>query len=464
MPQTTSSSSNRTKLVGLLLLLTVLAACTPAVGGATKPVLTEPPRAAPYERALSAQVSVDADGCTLDSVETAQGDAVRRQLELNGDPAFDPARLAPEVRCWYEELWSVLSDPARASYYTSRADRYDLYTYARELNTHISALLTALRVTGDLAILDEVDRLAQHMRAKLEDTWTGRAASDSGSVDGYLNWVWDRDHSAEHRGRDVHEIDEMRTHALVAQFAYAFKANEQSQGPNGVDYAERAEFWTDYLVNHFEAKWRDRHDAPWPEFPFLTRPHMHETVDFIRYHHYMYLLTGRQPYQDEVDRLTRIVLDNMVEVASDAGPALVSPRSILSLGGTLEYLMPSTYVRYLYASAVDLNLESVAGWTGDGVLQKLARSLSEFIIDNGAEDFARDMGGGVDRGSVRASDPDEWSRFSRARYNISPYALLSAWDSGGSVAEVSKLVYSLTSSSQRDVFIPVAMMLDAAMN
>src|SRR5690606_23357702 len=113
---------------------------------------------------------------------------------------------------------------------------------------------------------------------------------------------------------------------------------------------------------------------------------------------------------------------------------------------------------------VDLNLGSVPGWADDGVLEGLARSLSEFMIDNGADDFARDMGGGVDRGSVPASDPDEWSRFSPSRYNISPYAMLSAWDSGGTIAAVSKEVYARISASQRNIFIPVAMMLDAAMN
>src|SRR5690606_37195696 len=334
-----------------LLLLAVLCACTPpGVVGATKPVLSEPPRAVPYERASSVEARIEADGCRLSGASVAGAGSTGRALDLTGESGFTPDQLPASVRCWYEALWAVLQNPGRSAYYTSRADRYDLYTYSREMNTHINALLTSLRVTGDLAILDEVDRLAQHMRAKLEDTWTRGAGRDSGSRDGYLNWVWDRDGSDQHRGRDIHEIDEMRTHALVAQFAYAFKANEGLEGPHDVDYAERAAFWTDYLVNHFEAKWRERHRVPWPEFPFLTRPHMHETVDFIRYHHYMYLLTGREPYKGEALRLTEVAIGNLVEVASEAGPALVSPRSVLSLGGSLEYLMPSTYVRYLYAS------------------------------------------------------------------------------------------------------------------
>src|SRR5690606_4115691 len=128
-------------------LLTVLSACTPAaIGGANKPVLPEPPRTVPYERASSAEAQVDADGCRLAVPAPSSADFAGRALELTGDPDFKPEQLASEVRCWYEELWSVLLDPDRSAYYTSRANRYDLYTYAREMNTHINALLTALRV------------------------------------------------------------------------------------------------------------------------------------------------------------------------------------------------------------------------------------------------------------------------------------------------------------------------------
>ena len=456
--------ARRSRVWGTLILLAFLTACAPtARGGASKPVLDQPPRDAPYSREVTATVTTTTDGCTLEGVESGGGTSGFRSPELRGDPDFAPSRLAPDVRCWYEALWAVLLEPSRSEYYTSRANRYDLYTYAREINTHISALLTALRATGDLAILDEVDRLTQHMRAKLEDTWTRGAQREDGSVDGYLNWVWDRE-STQYRGRDTHEIDEMRTHALVAQVAYAFEANAGLEGPNGVDYAERAEFWRHYLIDHFEAKWRERHDTPWPEFPFLTRPHMHETVDFIRYHHYLYLLTGEEPYRDEVERLTAIAFGNMVEVPTEAGPALVSPRSVLSLGGSLEYLMPSTYARYLYASAIDLHLQGVDGWASNARMEALARSFSEFVMDNGPRDFARDMGGGVDRGGVPASDADSWSRFSQARYNISSYALLSAWDAGGSIAEVSRVIFDRLNPSQRDIFIPVSLLLDAALN
>lgn len=453
-----------TRWLAVLVLILSLASCTPpGVVRATQPVLTEPVRAQPFPHQSTAEVTVTSDGCRLDASE-ATSPAAPRSLGLVGDPDFDPGGLPSDARCWYEELWTILLKPSFATYITSRADRNDLYTYGREMNTHIDTLLTALRITGDLALLDEVDRLAQHMRAKLNDTWTGAAALDRGSVDGYLNWVWDRDTSAQHRGRDIHEIDEMRTHSMVAQFAYAFKANAGLESPNGVDYAERAAFWTGYLVDHFEAKWRARHDVPWPEFPLIVRPHMHETTEFIRYHHYMALLTGYEEYRHEAERMTEIVMNNFVEVPSEAGPALVTPRSVLAMGGSVRYLLPSTYVRYLYSTAVDLYLEGASGWASNDIMEKLTRSLSEFIMDNGSIDFARDIGGGVSRGGVPATDSNEWSRFSPERYNISSYALLSAWDDSGKVASISVQVFARISEDRRNVFIPVAMMLDAALN
>ena len=464
MRQSHVSEGPRYQRLAAVLVIALLVACSPpGVVGAVPPLMPEPPVAQPYARATDVMTEVGADGCHLVDVETV-ATRTRASLSLVGDPEFDPSALHPEIRCWYEELWSVLLEPSRSAYFTSRADRYDLYTYAREMNTHIGALLTALRITGDLRILDEVDRLAQHMRSQLKDTWAGRAARDEGSKDGYLNWVWDRETSDAHRGRDINEIDEMRTHSMVAQFAYAFSVNEGLASPNGVDYAERAKFWTYYLVDHFEAKWRERHGIPWPEFPFITRPHMHETTEFIRYHHYMYLLTGHDEYRSEAERMTKLVMGNFVEVQTDAGTAYVTPRSVLSMGGSVRYLLPSTYVRYLYATAVDLHLEGVSPWSADDTMERLARSLSEFIMDDGDSDFARDMGGGVSRGGVPATDSSEWFRFSAERYNISPYALLSAWDDSGKVAKVSKSVFAHYRGRQGNVFIPVAMMLDAALN
>ena len=460
-----------TRFVAAVGVATVLlGACqVPAANRAPSPVMTEAPPDAPYARSASASVSVEADACrvTLGSGEehTSEPVALRvaaRDLSLRGTTEFDARTLPTEVRCWYEELWSVITDERLARVTTERAASDNLYTYARALQTHVVALLTALRVTGDLALLDEVDRLAQHMRAALDDSWRGRARSDRGGSDGYLNWVWRGSDSRQYAGRDIHATDEMRTHALVAEMAYAFAINADLASPNGVDYGERAEFWQTYLVDHFEAKWRERNDVAWPRFPFLSRPHMHESTTFVRYHHYMSLLTGKSAYAQEARRLSRIVLDNMREAPTPTGPALVWPRSVLSEGGKEDYLMPTTYGRYVMADAVDLFLEGFDDWGDVGVPAAMARTLTQFVMDDGTDSFARDIGGGVARAGI-APSARSWARFTDQKYVISPYVLVAAWDDGTKIVDVSRAVYATRSSSQRDVFIPVGLLLASAL-
>lgn len=440
----------------------LLSGCMPpGAASAALPASIEPPGVVPHERELR-QTRIGPDGCLLADSATGAGSLAGRTIDLRGNPDFDPRALSSEMACWYEELWRVITNDNQVRYIMELATSDNLYHYSRTINTHISALLMAFRLTGDLALLDEVDRLAQHMRTKLADSWRGASGLGSQGRDGYLNWVWRQAPNEDHFGRDVHATDEMRTHALVAAFAWAFRVNDDLQSPSGVDYRERADFWTRYLVDHFEAKWRERNRVPWPRFPFMERPHMHETVDFVRYHHYMNLLTGRGEYRQEAERLTAVVMANFREAETDRGPALVTPMSLLAEGGNVEYLMPSVYARKIYSDAVELRLEGVRGWSDD-LLVGLARALTEFIMDDGSDSFARDIGGGVGRAGLAASGANDWDRFTPLRYVISSFALVSAWDDSGKAARLSVEAYSKVQERLRDVYVPVAMLLDAGL-
>lgn len=447
------------------LVIAAVACAPPGVGRAMSPALSEPPPATAYRREAALSAVVIADGCSLApelAAPEARPAAALASAGLRGDPSFDPNELSASARCWYEELWSLIADPGRSRQFTNWAASNDLYTYSRDLNTHVNALLLAFRVTGDLLLLDEVERLAQHMRTALADTWHGAASLDRGSVDGYLNWVWRVAPDPDHYGRDLHINDEMRTHALVAQIAWALRNNADLESPNGVDYGERAEFWLTYLREHFEAKWRERERVPWPRMPFVYRPHMHAMVDFVRYHHYMHLLTGEDAYRGEFERLSGVVLDNMRVASAPTGPALVTPRSILAMGGSEGYLMPSTYARYVFATAVDMYFEGAGRWSDADLLGQLARALSEFMLDDGDAVLARDVGGGVERAGIPASDADDWDRVLPYQFGNSPFAFLSAWERGDRIAAAALEVYSGLSRSDRGVFIPVAMLVDIA--
>ncbi|MEX2541123.1 MAG: hypothetical protein WD314_04915 [Trueperaceae bacterium] len=383
-----------------------------------------------------------------------------RSSVLQGDPDFDPDSLAPDVRRWYDELWASLELPEQRRYIARLAASDNLYEYSRLVHTYVVSLLTGLRATGDLRLLDEADQISELMRAQLADSWRGTGNRES-NRDGYLNWVWRNDTSEEHLGKDLHQTDEMGTHSLVAELAWAYASNKDHPSPAGVDYGERADFWLDYLQNHFEAKWRERNQVRWPRFPFINRPHMHETVSFIKYHYYMYRLTAREQYLSEAKRLSDLVYEEFRQVQTDAGPAFVWPRSIVSEGGSERYLMPTTYSSLVLLDSLDLHLEGFYGWADGSVPERFANTVSQFIIDNGSSDFARDVGGGQTRAGLAASSARDWERLTAPQFAIKPFALLSAWDDSGTIGSVAREVYADLPTEHLYLHIPVGMMIEA---
>jgi hypothetical protein len=383
---------------------------------------------------------------------------------LRGDRAFDPSRLPARAQSWYDELWDSLRSEEQKRYIRGLARSDNLYQYARPVHMYITTLLTALRFTGDLALLDEVDVLTQLMRAELEDSWRGPARRDHEGRDGYLNWVWRNETSVTHRGKDIHETDEMGAHALIAEVAWAFHLNREFESPAGVDYGERADFWLEYLIEHFEAKWRERNGVPWPGFPFISRPHMHETVSFIKFNFYMYRLTGREPYLREARRLTDVVFRELREAETPQGAAFVWRRSIVGQGGGEEYLMPTTYGGLVLSDALDLHLEGLYGWADPGMPTRFANTLSAFIINNGSENFARDVGGGVSRSGFRPSNPFEWSRQSSTQFAIKPFALLAHWDESGRVEAVSAALHHSLAPPHNYPFLATGLLIDAILD
>src|SRR5690606_15486725 len=124
--------------------------------------------------------------------------------------------------------------------------------------------------------------------------------------------------------------------------------------------------------------------------------------------------------------------------------------------------MPTTYGRYVMADAVDLFLEGFDDWGDVAVPAAMARTLTQFVMDDGTDSFARDIGGGVARAGI-APSARSWARFTDQKYVISPYVVVAAWDDGTKIVDVSRAVYATRSSSQRAVFIPVGLLLASAL-
>lgn len=381
-------------------------------------------------------------------------------LPLRGDPDFDPEALAPTARCWYDALWSAIDDPNMNDAIVSRARSDDLYEYSRPVHTHVVALLMAFRATGDLALLDEVARLAEFMRSRLRDPWRRTADGSDGTRDGYLNWVFGAGTSDAHQGKDLHPFDEMRAHALVAEVAWALHHNRDLTSPNGFVYGDLADFWAGYLVDDFEEKWRERNGVAWPKFPFLEHESLHATVAFVKYHHYVGALLGSEPHHAEARRLSRDVLTAFSAVSSAAGTALVWPRT-WTPDGSAPYLQPTTYVRYVVGDVIDLHLEGVGPWADPDLPVRLAATIQAFVLldrDAGGG-LARDVGGGEARGGIAASDRRSWDRLPDDRYAVSLYAAVARWDRSGEVAAITQAIAAWSTGDLRTVHLPSALLL-----
>jgi len=362
------------------------------------------------------------------------------EYSLRGDPDFRVSNMKSGAQIWYRRLWTAIEDPR------SKADKWaasdDLYTYGRHLHTHIQSLLTVFRVTGDLRLLDEIDRLTEIMRSRLSDAWRDTVDGTDGTRDGYVNWVW-RQGSGTYDGKDTHKLDEMKTHALIASVAYALDLNRDLASPSGRSYGAHADFWRDYLVNDFEAKWREREREP-SGFPIMIRPDNHTYYSWMKWHYYMALLTGEEDYMGEAERMADVIWnDEIREMSTSSGPVYFWTRGVVGEGGGVAYLEPTTYSRYVYADAVEFHLEGFHRWALGETLPALARTFTRYVIDlDGAESstdwFAADLGGGVSRAGI-PSDPN-WSRMEIYKYETSPFALIMPWDTSGQVADVSQAV------------------------
>jgi hypothetical protein len=310
------------------------------------------------------------------------------------------------------------------------AARDDTYRYGRTLQVYLQSVLLAFRLTGDLALLDHVDVVAQRMRAELRDSWRGTLDGTDGTRDGYLNWVWRYSSGDKFVGKDTGWVDEMKTHALVALIAVALDTNRDLPSPGGRDYGAHADFWKDYLVHHFEAKWRERRNLP-SGFPLLTMTGMHTYATWLRWHHYMGVLTGDAGYAVEAARMADLWWDEMRPVATPAGVAYVWPRSLLSLSnGVGNYLMPTTYASMVYADVVELHLEGFHRWASVEEMRRFARTFTEFVMDSSnpiRNGLAADIGGGVARAGLR-SDASNWPRMTTHGFWLSGYPHIAAWD------------------------------------
>jgi hypothetical protein len=434
-----------------------------------------------------------------------EGSAVRQPLDLSaeifsnkpllslvGDPEFDEDDLDEGQRLWYRRLWAAIDNPEQYPDSSELARSDDEYDFARLLYGHNYSLLLGLRATGDLRFLDEIDDAAQEMRESLRDRWCGdvkdsfelSSYGELSGKDGYLNFRRRVSSDEEHYCRDASDLEEALMHGHLAMLMYAFHVNRDNESPAGIDYGERADFWLDYLRNHFEAKWRERSGVRFPDMDFIQLKFCHTYSTFILYHYYV----GKR-LQDEGDPAASAYLNQALSltdalfetpyranrqpggfmpVETPLGEAVVysfgAPSSTSEAKDTHMEACPSTYARLMAAGLVQLHLEQFHRWD-DEILGKLSTGIAHFVVDReelgeGDEAFAAGVTGD-DR--VRGIPPTTYrDRLDADKFALSAFPALSPWDASGRLLGVSLEVYHALeddADEPRRVFIPAAMLL-----
>lgn len=300
----------------------------------------------------------------------------------------------------------------------------DLYNFGRHLNVYLTSLITALRVTGDLTLLDEADRIMEVARTKLAD-YNG---------DGFLNWRYlNPREEGDYFGDDYHVMDEVLTHSMVASVAAALKANE-AFNPR---YAEHAAFWTDYLQNQFEAKWRRRNEVS-SGFPFMSRDLTHPYIQFIRYHHYMYSLTGDAAYAEEAQRRAQNVTLQVREVFTPAGPAYVwDQRFFPDKNGSPIGCQPFVYLQYTFQGFQDLAFEGVSPFSTQ-FMQRAATAMTALVMDDGYASFAPNICGGVFQKGLYSTTSRRGREDQFLNY---PFGVIGKWDASGKIEATVRAAY-----------------------
>jgi hypothetical protein len=362
-------------------------------------------------------------------------------------PVFSESALTPDARTWYTRFKNSVTTSRK--YLLAQADKNDLYAY-RSVVRQLTLYLHMLRATGDPWILGEIDVITERMRAQLSDSFPAGG-------DGYLNWQWRKVSNSQYSNTDLHEMDEMKTHGGLAAVVWAFRVNQDYE-PR---YKERADFWQDYLTNHFEAKWRARKGKSWPRFPVLEKTLAHAHSRWIVYHHYMGKLTGKHEYATEAERLLDQLLHPSYWVDCDG--AYVWRHAVSPRAPDEAQAQRFVYARATLASMIDLHLDGLRLTEVDAI--KLMRTVRDHFIDSGSpESFAKSTAGDGTQCGISARDSEVRHTQGRYAQGWTYMAPLARWDDTGTIAAINAQVYQNlwgTSDNPSQPAIPAAMVLHA---
>lgn len=280
-----------------------------------------------------------------------------------------PLAMTPEEQVWYGRLLAgMAASDVLVETIMTRGDSYEL---GRDGGNYIEALLVAFRATGDVQFLERVYELSELARGSLHDSWL------DGTTDGYTAWRWLADPSnATYYGKDTNWLDESISSGNAALWAWALHANR------GLDarYGVAADFWRDWLEDHFLAKWYARAggaltawNTPYAAF---YKPDTEPRSANWRLAHYLWRLTGNTFYRDRRDEI----------VTELAGSNEVNPAHPTAFRWTKETDPASTnwqlvnYANYYMRVVLEMNLEGMPFFGSDANMKRFAGAFRDVVF------------------------------------------------------------------------------------
>ncbi len=300
---------------------------------------------------------------------------------------------------------------------------------SRHANLQLEQVISAFRVTGDGALVRRVYEVMQFARATLK----------ANTGDGFRGWLYYNPNDLKLHNKDTTTMEEIMAHSMVALAARLFDVNRDVP-----EYAEAADFWIDYLVNEFEAKWRKRSNKP-TGFPFIEKDLFHPFTNSVQLMHYLGDLTGEAKYHTERDRLIRVVRKElMVKGSSYVWPHIVN--SYRAVGNYGWIFQKCSYSGETLNAVADLGLEGVLT---EEDMQRFANTVTDNMLDGKAvgllsSNCSGDTGGDLYYpllGKVTHFNPPAEPRGTGWEWKTRGYALLARWDETGEIVNVSERLH-----------------------
>ncbi len=353
-------------------------------------------------------------------------------LTLRVDPAFSRSKLTATEQLWYDRSWTHSAGAWNTV--ITRAGYDDTYTYGRSVGDYLSFMLMGLRATGDRQYLDKVLLVTDVMRSKLADA---DDACVGGTTDGYLDWRWRAINVGSYSctntggfyGSDHHQLDDAMTHGNIAMVAYAFTLNA------AVDtaYAARAQFWTNYLTKHWQAKWIQRAGGDsvkaWMDPSGMYKHEAHVVANIMRAAYYLYKTTGNPFYKARADGLQARCAANCVP-----NPTVPTAYSWHHQVDNQDTWQAINYAEYTSSVFCDLHFDGYAPYASATEIQKFMSTWRDIVFRTSAPSFS-------------LMDPNVYGGGAQIAITASGAAAYARWDTSGKLLAYANALGAGTASA-----------------